>query len=135
MYEYEHNKNASTPAIAQLLSTMLYNRRFFPYYVNTIVAGLSNDGKGAIFSYDPVGSYEREIYRAAGSSSALLQPLLQLQDKRVVHLVLALLSLRHTIHFCCHRLVRLYHPGQPLTQPIQVSFQSFCKMSPGLFFF
>lgn len=79
MYEYEHNKNASTPAIAQLLSTMLYNRRFFPYYVNTIVAGLSNDGKGAIFSYDPVGSYEREIYRAAGSSSALLQPLLDSQ--------------------------------------------------------
>lgn len=76
MYEHEHNKKASTPAVAQLISTMLYNRRFFPYYVNTIVAGINNEGQGAIFSYDPVGSYEREIYRAAGSSSALLQPLL-----------------------------------------------------------
>ena len=76
MFEHEHNKKASTPAVAQLISTMLYNRRFFPYYVNTIVAGLNNEGQGAIYSYDPVGSYEREVYRAAGSSSALLQPLL-----------------------------------------------------------
>lgn len=29
MYEYENNKKASTPAVAQLLSTMLYYRRFF----------------------------------------------------------------------------------------------------------
>jgi len=76
MYEHEHNKKASTPAVAQLISTMLYNRRFFPYYVNTIVAGVTSEGEGAIYSYDPVGSYEREVYRAAGSSSALLQPLL-----------------------------------------------------------
>jgi 20S proteasome subunit beta 6 len=40
MYEHEHNKKASCPAIAQLVSTMLYNRRFFPFYVNTVVAGL-----------------------------------------------------------------------------------------------
>jgi len=76
MYQHEHNKQASTPAVAQLISTMLYNRRFFPFYVNTIVAGLNSEGQGCIYSYDPVGSYEREIYRAAGSSSALLQPLL-----------------------------------------------------------
>jgi 20S proteasome subunit beta 6 len=79
MYEHENNKTASTSAIAQLLSNMLYQRRFFPYYVNTIVAGINNEGQGAIYSYDPVGSYEREVYRAGGSSSALLQPLLDSQ--------------------------------------------------------
>jgi len=79
IYEYENNKKPSTSAIAQLLSNMLYSRRFFPYYVNTIVAGINNEGQGAIYSYDPVGSYEREIYRAGGSSSALLQPLLDSQ--------------------------------------------------------
>lgn len=79
MYEHEHNKKASTPAIAQLASTMLYNRRFFPFYVNTVVAGINNEGEGCIYSYDPVGSYERETYRAGGSSSALLQPLLDSQ--------------------------------------------------------
>ena len=79
IYEYENNKRASTSAVAQLLSTMLYYRRFFPYYVNTIVAGINNEGEGAIYSYDPVGSYEREVYRAGGSSAALLQPLLDSQ--------------------------------------------------------
>lgn len=79
MYEHENNKKASTPAVAQLLSTMLYYRRFFPYYVNTIVAGINNEGQGCVYSYDPVGSYEREVYRAGGSSAALLQPLLDSQ--------------------------------------------------------
>lgn len=32
-----------------------------------------------MYSYDPVGSYEREVYRAGGSSAALLQPLLDSQ--------------------------------------------------------
>jgi len=79
MYEYEHNKVATAPAIAQLVSTMLYYRRFFPYYVNTIIAGIDSEGKGAVFSYDPVGSYERETYRAGGSAASLLQPLLDSQ--------------------------------------------------------
>ncbi len=36
-------------------------------------------GKGCVYSYDPVGSYEREEWRAAGSAAALLQPLLDNQ--------------------------------------------------------
>jgi 20S proteasome subunit beta 6 len=64
MYEYENSlKTMTTPAIAQLASTILYYKRFFPYYVKTIVAGISPDGQGAIYSYDPVGCVEREMYR------------------------------------------------------------------------
>jgi 20S proteasome subunit beta 6 len=79
MYEYEHNNKASTKATAALVSTMLYGRRFFPYYVNTNIAGLEANGEGTIYSYDPVGSYEREAYRAGGSSADLLQPILDSQ--------------------------------------------------------
>lgn len=79
MYEHEHNKKMSTVAVAAMLSTMLYSRRFFPYYVYNIVAGLDEEGKGCVFSFDPVGSYERETYRAGGSASAMLQPLLDNQ--------------------------------------------------------
>lgn len=79
MYEYEHNKSVNTQAIAQLISTMLYHKRFFPYYVATIVAGLTKEGEGAVYSYDPVGSFEREMYRACGSSASLLQSLLDSQ--------------------------------------------------------
>lgn len=80
MYEYENSlKSMSTPAIAQLASTMLYYKRFFPYYVNTIVAGITPDGQGTVFSYDPVGCVEQEMHRAVGSSAALIQPLLDSQ--------------------------------------------------------
>ena len=69
----------STPAAAQMLSTMLYYKRFFPYYVSNILAGLDENGKGAIYSYDPVGHMEKGKFFAGGSSSALLQPLLDNQ--------------------------------------------------------
>ena len=79
MYEHNHGKDASTPAIASLISKMLYYKRFFPYYVYNLVAGLDENGRGCVYSYDPVGSYEREQYRAAGAASELLQPLLDNQ--------------------------------------------------------
>jgi len=79
MYEQDHNKVISTPAAAQLISNMLYYKRFFPYYISNILIGLDNDGKGVIYSYDPVGHCERNVYRAGGSSAALIQPLLDNQ--------------------------------------------------------
>lgn len=81
-------------AIARLIQTMLYARRFFPYYVYNILGGIEEDGTskkpnlslqligpgtGAVYSFDPVGSYEREACRAAGAAQALLQPFLDNQ--------------------------------------------------------
>jgi len=79
MYDHEHSKEMSCKSIAQMLSTMLYYKRFFPYYTYNILAGLDEEGKGAIYSFDPVGSYERETYRAGGSSSSMLQSFLDNQ--------------------------------------------------------
>eukprot|EP00918_Siedleckia_nematoides_P072815 GHVU01158953.1.p1 GENE.GHVU01158953.1~~GHVU01158953.1.p1 ORF type:complete len:232 (+),score=33.40 GHVU01158953.1:80-775(+) len=79
MYEQEHHKKMSSGAIAAMLSTMLYSRRFFPYYVYNIIGGIDEEGRGCVYSFDPVGSYERETYRAAGSAGAILQPLLDNQ--------------------------------------------------------
>ncbi|TPP59098.1 Proteasome prosome macropain subunit beta [Fasciola gigantica] len=79
-FRYDHGKDISTKALAGLLSVTLYNRRFFPFYVSNILAGLDEEGKGAIYGYDPVGSYERVKYVASGSSGVILQPFL---DSRV----------------------------------------------------
>ncbi|KFO53935.1 Proteasome subunit beta type-1, partial [Corvus brachyrhynchos] len=62
MYRHSNNKTMTTGAIAAMLSTILYSRR-----------------KGAVYSFDPVGSYERDSYKAGGSASAMLQPLLDNQ--------------------------------------------------------
>lgn len=79
MYRYQHGKRMSVSACAQRLSTILYQKRFFPYYVQAILAGMDEDGKGALYSYDPVGSYERDQCRAAGSAASLIMPFLDNQ--------------------------------------------------------
>ncbi|KAJ1505362.1 Proteasome subunit beta type-1, partial [Coelomomyces lativittatus] len=68
MYEFDHNKPMPVTALAQMLSITLYQKRFFPYYVHNILAGVDEQGKGCVFNYDPVGSYERYAYQAAGSA-------------------------------------------------------------------
>ncbi|KAJ2938132.1 hypothetical protein O0L34_g3706 [Tuta absoluta] len=79
MYQHDHNKPMTTPAVAQMLSTMLYYKRFFPYYVSNVLAGLDDEGKGCVYSYDPIGHCERSKFRAGGSAGAQLQPLLDNQ--------------------------------------------------------
>jgi len=79
LYLHEHNKDMSVSAIAQMLSKMLYGRRFFPYYVSNVLAGLDEEGNGVVYSYDPVGHCEKELYHAGGTSGPLLQPFLDSQ--------------------------------------------------------
>ena len=112
MFLFQHPKTPpiSCAAVAQRLSVMLYSRRFFPYYAFNILAGLDNEGesvtvgvtnvrsslvlpvtyyththtsgRGCVYSFDVVGSYDRETYRAGGSASSMLQPLLDNQARR-----------------------------------------------------
>ena len=82
MYYHQHGKQMSLEACAQRLSHLLYQKRFFPFYVTCILGGLDKERKGALFSYDPVGSYERESCRAAGAASSLIMPFLDNQVKR-----------------------------------------------------
>jgi len=79
MYRYQHGKSMTVKACAQRLSTILYQKRFFPYYVTAILGGIGEDGRGALYSYDPVGSYEREQCRAAGAAASLIMPFLDNQ--------------------------------------------------------
>ncbi|XP_043448756.1 proteasome subunit beta type-1 isoform X2 [Prionailurus bengalensis] len=54
MYKHSNNKTMTTGAIAAMLSTILYSRRFFPYYVYNIIGGLDEEGKRS----DPGSSTE-----------------------------------------------------------------------------
>lgn len=79
MYLLDHRRPMRTPAVAQMLSTMLYFKRFFPYSVGNVLAGLDKEGKGCVYGYDPIGHFEQSSFRACGSGGSLLQPLLDNQ--------------------------------------------------------
>jgi 20S proteasome subunit beta 6 len=78
-YEHQHGKPMSTEAIGQMLSNMLYGRRFFPYYTFNLVAGLDQEGRGIVYGYDAIGSYQSVEVGAAGTGQTLIQPLLDNQ--------------------------------------------------------
>ena len=44
-YKYTHGEEISSPAVASLLGTILYNRRFFPIYALNVLAGLDEEGE------------------------------------------------------------------------------------------
>ncbi|CAO2184397.1 unnamed protein product [Urochloa humidicola] len=64
VYEHNHNKKMSCPAMAQLLSNTLYYKRFFPYYAFNVLGGLDSQG-----------------YSAQGTGAALMMPVLDNQLK------------------------------------------------------
>merc|ERR1719191_1826332 len=79
MYEHTHKKQASVTAIAQMLSTVLYGKRFFPYYTFNVLAGVDEAGEGAVYHYDAIGNFERVPYTTSGSGSSLVMGVLDCQ--------------------------------------------------------
>uniref|UniRef100_A0A7S3BZQ5 Proteasome subunit beta n=1 Tax=Prasinoderma singulare TaxID=676789 RepID=A0A7S3BZQ5_9VIRI len=80
-YRQAHGKEMGCVAAAQLLSNTLYFKRFFPYYTFNLLAGIDKEGKGAVFTYDAVGSYERTNYSCQGTGRALIESVLDNQLK------------------------------------------------------
>ncbi|KJH49421.1 peptidase, T1 family [Dictyocaulus viviparus] len=78
-YRFDYRTDMSVDLMAELLSRNLYYRRFFPYYTGAILAGIDEDGKGAVFSYDPIGCIERIAYAASGAAEPMIIPFLDCQ--------------------------------------------------------
>ena len=64
MYEIQNKKSPTVEALAPRLMNMLYGRRFMPFYAFNLLCGLDSEGKGVIYGYDAIGSYDKLTYGA-----------------------------------------------------------------------
>ncbi|KRY71993.1 Proteasome subunit beta type-1-B [Trichinella pseudospiralis] len=85
-YLFTFNEYMDIHAAAQLLSRTLYFKRFFPYYVGAIIGGIDRDGRGVLYSYDPVGTIEELPYSAQGEGSYLIEPFFDNQACQIIDL-------------------------------------------------
>jgi len=69
IYKMAENKPLSPKSATSLLSIILQQNKMIPFYVQLIVGGM-DDGKGQLYSVDPVGSVISETaYTSTGSGS------------------------------------------------------------------
>ncbi len=67
LYRLRHGRPMTTKNAAQLLANMMFQVKYFPYWVQLIVAGY--DEKAEIYSLDPLGGMTEEKFTSTGSGS------------------------------------------------------------------
>ncbi|MBU5537048.1 MAG: archaeal proteasome endopeptidase complex subunit beta [Candidatus Aenigmarchaeota archaeon] len=71
LFEIENQRKISIKGAATLLANILQGSKFYPYYVQLIVAGYDSTGP-KIFTLDPLGSVEEEKrFFSTGSGSPI----------------------------------------------------------------
>lgn len=75
LYRFKHGKQMSVKAAASLLSNVLHNYKFYPFYVQLIIGGM--DEKASVYSLDALGGLTDEKYVSTGSGSPVAYGLLE----------------------------------------------------------
>ena len=70
LYELECNRKISVKSATKTMSTILFERRYFPYITQTIVGGIDDEGP-SIYVLDPLGSVIRDKYATVGSGAEI----------------------------------------------------------------
>ena len=78
-YERQFKRPPPIESLAQLLGNTLYGRRFMPYYAFNLLCGLDEQGRGCVYGYDAIGSWDKLTYGVQGSGSELGAPILDNQ--------------------------------------------------------
>lgn len=70
LYKLQEEKPATVAAASNLMASILYSRRFYPYIVQLLVGGF--DTAPRLYSFDPSGSIQSEArYFSTGSGSPM----------------------------------------------------------------
>jgi proteasome beta subunit len=76
LFELENRRAITVKAAAQLLSNILFSRKYMPYLTQTLIGGVDQDGSH-LFSLDLAGSLIEETYAAVGTATSLVLGVLE----------------------------------------------------------
>jgi proteasome beta subunit len=81
IYRISNREIMPVNSAARLCSNVLFNQRYFPYYVQIILAGYDNKEGGQIYNIDLFGSLTSEKYISTGSGSPVAYGYLESEYK------------------------------------------------------
>jgi proteasome beta subunit len=81
IYRLSNKELMPVKSAARLCSNVLFNQRYFPYYVQIILAGYENSGGGQIYNIDLFGSMTSEKFISTGSGSPVAYGYLESEYK------------------------------------------------------
>jgi proteasome beta subunit len=70
LFELEHGRKISVRATAKTVSNLLFQRRLFPYFTQTIIGGVDDEGPN-LYILDPLGSLIPDKYATVGSGAEI----------------------------------------------------------------
>lgn len=76
LFELENRRAITVNAAAQLLSNILFSRKYMPYLTQTLIGGVDSDGSH-LYSLDLAGSLIEETYAAVGTATSLVLGVLE----------------------------------------------------------
>lgn len=76
LFELENRRAITVNAAAQLLSNILFSRKYMPYLTQTLIGGVDADGSH-LYSLDLAGSLIKETYAAVGTATSLVLGVLE----------------------------------------------------------
>jgi proteasome beta subunit len=81
IYRLQNRELMPVKSAARLCSNILFNQRYFPYYVQIIMAGYTPEEKSQIYNIDLFGSLTTEKFISTGSGSPVAYGYLESEYK------------------------------------------------------
>ncbi|MEX2720287.1 MAG: archaeal proteasome endopeptidase complex subunit beta [Candidatus Wukongarchaeota archaeon] len=76
LFMLDNERQLPVEAAAKLMSNIMFNRRFFPYFTEVIIGGFEPEGS-KIFVLDPIGSLIPDRYTTTGSGAPIAMGVLE----------------------------------------------------------
>merc|ERR1719373_272252 len=70
MYKLQHGREMNPKVVSKVVSKMLYEKRFGPFFLDPLVAGIDRDGNTFVSGMDLIGATETPNVFVCGGTSA-----------------------------------------------------------------